>query len=98
VDPGCPEGFIGVDIANSGDHRLIKQGGLDYKALVTANPAAEFGPCIRIEWFGTHPCEKRNACHVFTRHDGEPAEFALVVEVQPTAVIEFQDHPCRIIR
>ena len=42
-DLGLPQGLVGEQVADAGDHRLVEQPGLD-RRLAAADPVAELAP------------------------------------------------------
>ena len=93
VDPGPPQCFIGVDIADPSDHALGKKSGFNWATLRSEQAMELFRSEVGIEWFGAHRGQRREAVVVASRHDGDAAKSAHIVELKDAAITELPPSP-----
>ena len=90
VEAGTPQGFIGVDVAHSGDQPLIKQSPFDRGTSQTDPIRDRCGIEVRVE--GVEGDVGYRVQGAF-RHHLESTEHALIEESQLGPVIEIEEHP-----
>lgn len=83
-----PQGFVDVDVSESGDDVLIQQEGLQHAGVTGQLPAQDGGSEGRFERFGAQLARNRRG----VRHQMPAPEFSRVVIAQIASIVQVQDH------
>lgn len=96
----CPiERFIGIDVADASDTRLVKESDLDRPATAKGDAGTkDLGGKCRIDRVGTKPVALDETLDITFGHQAHPAEPPLVINEQGVSVGECNPDPACAIR